>query len=131
MENSVYLVLRGLSIIALILTAVGLFSIIAYTVDSRMKEFGVRMALGAQPKNLHRLVMKRGLATAAGGVALGIAGALTLTRFMQSLLFETMPYDPLVYVAVALVLLAAAALACWLPARRAARVDVSKLLRTE
>jgi putative ABC transport system permease protein len=115
----------------LALAVVGLFSVIAYTVDSRMNEFGVRLALGAQPADLYRLVMKRGLMAAAVGVAVGIAGALVLTRFMQSLLFETTPYDPLVYVAVALLLLAAAALACLLPARQAARVDVARLLRTE
>ena len=89
------------------------------------------MALGARPADLHRLVMKHGLTTAAVGVAVGIAGALALTRFMQSLLFETAPYDPLVYAAVALVLLVAAAAACWLPALRAARVDIARLLRTE
>jgi putative ABC transport system permease protein len=89
------------------------------------------MALGAQPVDLHRLVMRHGLMTAGIGVAVGIAGALALTRFMQSLLFDTTPYDPLVYAAVALVLLAAAVLACWIPARRAARVDIARLLRTE
>jgi putative ABC transport system permease protein len=123
--------LKGLSGIALALAVVGLFSVISFTVSSRMKEFGVRLAMGAQPADLHRVVMKRGLATAAAGVVIGIAGALALTRFMQSLLFETTPYDPLVYAAVAFVLLAAAAAACWLPARRAARVDITKLLRTE
>ena len=96
-----------------------------------MNEFGVRLALGAQPVDLYRLVMQRGLTTAAIGISVGIAGALVLTRFMQSLLFETAPFDPLVYAAVALLLLAAAAVACWLPARRAARIDVAKLLRTE
>jgi len=130
-ERQAFTILKGLSVIALVLTVGGLFSVIAYTVDSRTKEFGVRMALGAQPADLHRLVMKHGLMTAGVGVAVGIAGALALTRFMQSLLFETAPYDPLVYAAVALVLLAAAGLACWIPARRAARVDIARLLRTE
>lgn len=130
-ERQAFTILKGLSVIALALAVVGLFSVITYTVDSRTREFGVRLALGAQPTDLHRLVMKRGLTTAAIGVAIGIGGALVLTRFMQSLLFETTPYDPLVYAAVALLLLAAAAAACWLPARRAARVDIAKLLRTE
>ena len=130
-ERQAFTILKVLSAIALALTVGGLFSVIAYTVDSRTKEFGVRMALGARPADLHRLVMTRGLATAGIGVAVGIAGALALTRFMQSLLFETTPYDPLVYAAVTLVLLAAAAAACWLPARRAARIDIAKLLRTE
>jgi putative ABC transport system permease protein len=130
-ERYAFTILKGLSVTALALAVVGLFSVIAYTVDSRMNEFGVRLALGAQPVDLYRLVMKRGLTTAAIGVAVGIAGALVLTRFMQSLLFETAPFDPLVYAAVALLLLAAAAAACWLPARRAARINVAKLLRTE
>jgi putative ABC transport system permease protein len=77
------------------------------------------------------LVLKRGLTTAAIGVVVGTAGALGLTRFMQSLLFETTPYDPLVYLAVGIVLLASAAAACWHPARRAAQVDITRLLRAE
>jgi ABC-type antimicrobial peptide transport system permease subunit len=130
-ERQAFTILKGLSVIALALAVVGLFSVITYAVDSRTREFGVRLALGAQPADLHRLVMKRGLTTAAIGVAVGIAGALVLTRFMQSLLFETTPYDPLVFAVVVLILLAAAAAACWLPARRSARVDIAKLLRTE
>ena len=96
-----------------------------------MNEFGVRLAMGAQPADLYRLVMKRGLMAAAIGIVLGIVGALALTRFMQSLLFETTPYDPMVFAAVAMLLLAATAAACWLPARRAGQVDVTKLLRAE
>jgi putative ABC transport system permease protein len=130
-ERYAFRILKVLTIVAFALAVAGLFAVIVHTVESRMKEFGVRLALGAQPANLHRLVMKRGLATAACGVAVGVAGALGLTRFMQSLLFETTPYDPLVYGAVAIILLAAAAAACWLPARRAARVDITRLLRAE
>lgn len=130
-ERYAFRILKVLTIVAFVLAVAGLFAVIGYTVESRMKEFGVRLALGAQPANLHRLVMKRGLTTAAVGVAVGIAGALGLTRFMQSLLFETTPYDPLVYAAVANILLVAAVAACWLPARRAARVDISRLLRAE
>ncbi|MGA2692896.1 MAG: FtsX-like permease family protein, partial [Opitutaceae bacterium] len=100
-------------------------------VDMRMREFGVRLALGAEPRDLHRLVMRRGLSTTLSGVGVGIVCALAMTRFMRSLLFDTTPYDPMVYTAVAVVLMAAAAAACWLPARRAARVDITKLLRDE
>jgi putative ABC transport system permease protein len=100
-------------------------------VDSRMNEFGVRLALGAQPADLYRLVVQRGLLAAAVGVLIGSAGALALTRLMRSLLFETTPYDPLVYAVVAVLLLSAATLACLLPARRAARFDVARLLRAE
>jgi len=130
-ERQAFRILKVLTIVAFALAVAGLFAVIVYTVESRMKEFGVRLALGAQPSNLHRLVMKRGLTTAACGVAVGVAGALGLTRFMQSLLFETTPYDPLVYAAVAAILLMAAVAACWLPARRAARVDITRLLRAE
>jgi len=130
-EKYAFRILKVLTIVAFALAVAGLFAVIVYTVESRMKEFGVRLALGAQPANLHRLVMKRGLTTATVGIAIGIAGALGLTRFMQSLLFETSPYDPLVYAAVAIILLAAAVAACWLPARRAARVDITRLLRAE
>ena len=130
-ERFALTVLKVLSVIALFLTVVGFFSVLAYTVDRRMNEFGVRLALGAQPKDLHRLVMKRGLMAATSGVLFGIVGALALTQFMQSLLFDTVPYDPLVYAAVALILLLAAVAACWLPARRAGRVDITRLLRAE
>jgi putative ABC transport system permease protein len=131
MEELTLSVLKVLSGIALVLAVVGLFSVLAYTVDRRMSEFGVRLALGATPRDLARLVLKRGIMLAGVGVAAGTAGALGLTRFLQSLLFETAPFDPLVYLAVAAVLLAAAAASCWIPARRAARVDVARLLRAE
>jgi putative ABC transport system permease protein len=113
------------------LTVVGLFSVIAYTVESRMTEFGVRVALGATPSDLNRIVMRRGLVAATTGIAIGAAGALGMTRFMQSMLFETAPYEPVVYLAVASVLLTAAVAACYLPARRAARLDVLSLLKSE
>ena len=124
-------ILKVLSGIALALTIVGLFSVLAYVVDRRMSEFGVRAALGATPADLTRLIMKRGVALVAVGIAAGVAGALGLTRFLRSLLYETPPYDPLVYSAVAAVLLVAAVAACWLPARRAAKVDVARLLKAE
>jgi putative ABC transport system permease protein len=131
LERFALSVLEVLSVIALFLTIVGLFSVLAYTVDRRMNEFGVRLALGAQPGDLHHLIMKRGVMAAASGIVLGVVGALALTRFMQSLLFETASYDPTVYAAVALLLLAAAVAACWLPARRATQVDITQLLRAE
>lgn len=130
-ENYACNILKGLSGIALGLTVVGLFSVIAYTVESRMTEFGVRVALGATPSDLNRLVMRRGLVATTRGIAIGAAGALGMTRFMQSMLFETAPYEPVVYVAVAFVLLTAAVAACYLPARRAARLDVASLLKSE
>jgi putative ABC transport system permease protein len=130
-ERFAFRMLKGLSAIALVLAVVGLFSVMVYAVNSRMKEFGVRLALGATPEDLHRLVLTRGLATAAIGIIAGTAAALGLTRFMQSLLFETTPSDPLVFVGVGAVMLAAAALACWLPARRATKVNPVEALRAE
>ncbi len=130
-ENLAYSMLKGVTPIACVLALAGLFSVLAYNVETRRKEFGVRLALGASPMNLHRLVLKRGVATAALGVVAGSLCSLGLTRFIQSLLFETAPYDVPVYVAVALTLLPAAAVACWLPARRAAKVDPVISLRAE
>lgn len=128
LANSVLTVLAGF---ALLLTVVGLFSVLAYTVDRRMNEFGVRLALGATRRNLVELVMKRGLALASAGLVAGLGGAVALSRFMQSMLFETSGNDPWVLGGVAPLLIAAAALACLLPARRAARTDVARLLRSE
>ena len=130
-ERYAFTILKGLSAVALILAVAGLFSVIVYSVDSRMREFGLRLALGATPVNLHRLVLKRGLTTAAIGIIAGTAAALGLTQFVQSLLFETVPYDPLVYTGVGAAMLAVAALACWLPARRATQVNPVEALRAE
>jgi putative ABC transport system permease protein len=130
-EHYAYNIMRGMAAIALILTVVGIFSVIAFTVDSRMTEFGVRLALGATPSELYSLVLRRGVAAAAIGVVIGVAGALALTRFMASMLYQTSSFDPIVYGAVAALLLVAAVAACWLPARRAARVDVISLLKSD
>jgi putative ABC transport system permease protein len=123
--------LKGLAGIAFGLTVVGLFSVVAYSVESRMNEFGVRIALGATSSDLRRLVLSRGLGAASLGLAIGIAAAFGLTRFMESLLFETKPFDPPVYLGVAIILVIASAAACWLPAQRASRVDVVRLLRAD
>jgi len=130
-EHVAYYILCGLTVIAVGLSVVGLFSVIAFAVSSRMKEFGVRLALGATPAHLRGLVLRRGITTAAVGVAIGIAIGLGVTRFMQSLLFETATYDPLVYAGVVVILLLAATAASWLPARRAASVNVSHLLKND
>jgi putative ABC transport system permease protein len=130
-EHYAYNILRGLAAIALTLTVVGLFSVITFTVDGRMTEFGVRLALGATPADLYLLVIRRGVASAAAGIAIGLAGALGLTRFMKGMLYGISSYDPLVYVTVAVLLLMASVGACWLPARRAAQIDVAKLLKSE
>jgi predicted permease len=128
-EHLALSVLRVLACIAILLTVVGLFSVLAYSVESRMPEFGVRMALGATPSNLIALVMRRGMALTGLGIAIGIGGALALTRFLQSLLFETRTYDPIVLGGVAALLLFSALSACALPALRASRPDVARLLK--
>jgi putative ABC transport system permease protein len=128
MANSVLKVLAG---IALLLTVVGLFSVLAYTVDRRLGEFGVRMAMGATPGDLMQLVMRRGVLLASAGIVLGLAGSIALTRYLQRLLFETSAQDPWVLAAVGGTLLITSVLACALPARRAAKVDITRLLRSE
>jgi putative ABC transport system permease protein len=96
-----------------------------------MREMGVRVALGATSGDLKRLVLGQGFVAAGLGLAVGTAAAAGLARFMQSLLFETVPYDPTVYLVVAVVLVVATLVACWMPARRASRVDVVRLLRAD
>ena len=116
---------------ALLLATIGLYGVMAYTVAQRTSEFGVRMALGAQGRDVLRLVFAEGARLAATGLALGAAGALLLTGFMSSLLFGVNARDPLAFAAVAAVLALVAALACLLPARRATRVDPIVALRSD
>ncbi len=130
-ERFVKSVLQVLSGMALGLATVGLFSVLAYAVSCRMGEFGIRMALGATAHDLVRLVVRRGLLLAAGGVLLGLAGAVALVRYLQSLLYETAPHDPAVLALVSGLLLATAGLACAWPARRATKANVAALLRRE
>jgi predicted permease len=130
-EHLAMSVLKVLAGIAIFLTVVGMFSVLAYTVDRRMAEFGIRMALGASPANLVALVMKRGLLLTLLGIVVGIGGAMALARFLQSLLFETPPYDPVVIGAVACLLALSATGACILPAVRASKPDLIRLLKSD
>lgn len=130
-ERYTMLVLQVLSAVALVLATLGLFAVMAFAVAQRQREFGLRMALGAAPADLLRSVMGRGLSLASLGLGLGLGTAWGLTRFLQSVLFETSPHDPSTMIAVALVLLVVASLACWLPAQRAAKVDPAVALRSE
>ncbi len=130
-ERYTLLVLQTLASLALTLAALGLFAVIAYSVAQRQREFGVRAALGAAPGQLLRLVLGEGVRVVALGLAIGFAAAWGLTRFLQSVLFDTSATDATTFAAVAAILLVAAVAACWLPARRAARVDVARLLRAE
>jgi putative ABC transport system permease protein len=131
MERYASAVLNGLSSVALIMAAIGFFSALACTVDMRMSEFGVRLALGATPWGIAAMVMRRGLFLAGIGVVLGALCAFGLTRFMRSMLFETASFEPGAYFAAALVLFLVALLTCWIPARRAADSDVAGLLRAQ
>lgn len=116
---------------ALMLASVGIYGVITYRVASRTHEIGIRMALGAQRRDVLRLVVGQGMILAVISVALGILAALGLTRFLSSLLFGVKPTDPLTFIAVAVVLLAVALLACYIPARRAANIDPMVALRHE
>jgi putative ABC transport system permease protein len=116
---------------ALLLAVAGLYGVMAYSVSRRTGELGTRIALGATPANVLRLVLRQGLVTALIGVAIGIGGAFVLTRTLRSFLFGLSPTDPVTFAAVALLLVFVALLACYFPARRASEVDPIEALRYE
>jgi putative ABC transport system permease protein len=115
--------------VALALSAIGIYGVLAFGVAQRTREFGIRQALGAEPRSILSLVIGQGMRTAGIGVVLGLAGALALTRYLQSLLFGVGAYDVPVYFAVTALLLGVALAACYLPARRAIRVAPTVALR--
>ena len=125
----VMLAIAGL--MALVLGIVGIYGVIAYSVSQRTREIGIRLALGANPGTLKRMFVRHALALAAIGCVIGLAAATGLTRLMASLLFGVSALDPATYLAVPLVLLCAAVVSSYLPARRAAAVDPTEALRSE
>jgi len=124
-------ILAVFSIVAIVLAAVGLYGVSSHSVTERTREIGVRMALGAERRQVLRLFVRQGLTTALAGTVAGLGGALLLARWLETLLFGVTPTDPPTLAAVSLLLLAVAAAACYIPARRAARTDPLIALRTE
>src|SRR6185312_7961133 len=123
--------LSAFGAVALLLAAAGVFGVVSYSVASRTREFGVRASLGATPGDLSKMVLREGLVLACSGLAVGLAAALGLTRFLKGQLYGVAAYDPVTLVVSIVVLLAIALFACYLPARRAMRVDPVVALRHE
>jgi ABC-type antimicrobial peptide transport system permease subunit len=117
--------------LSLLLACIGLYGLLSYEVARRTREIGVRMALGARPSDVLRFIVGQGIALSAAGAVLGILGALAVTHYLASLLYGVRPFDPLTFLSVALLLGFVALAACYIPARRASRVDPMVALRYE
>jgi ABC-type antimicrobial peptide transport system permease subunit len=122
---------EAFGIVALLLAATGIYGVLAGSVAERTREIGVRLALSASPRAILALVIRQGMTLVAFGLAIGLGGAAAASRSIAALLYGVSPLDPLTYAGVIALLGAVSAFACWVPARRAARVDPSISLRTE
>jgi putative ABC transport system permease protein len=123
--------LGGFAALALVLAAVGIYGVMAFTVGQRTREIGIRMALGARPQSVIQLVLRQALMLAACGVVFGGAAAVLVSRLISKMLFEVRPTDPLTYVGIAALLALTAAVAAWRPAHKASAVDPIVALRAE
>jgi putative ABC transport system permease protein len=123
--------LGAFAIFAVFLAAIGIYGVMAYSVHQRVREVAIRMALGAEPRDVLWMILSRGLVLAATGLVFGLIGAFALTRLLGTLLYRVRPSDPATFVGVTLALLAVALAASWIPARRAMRVDPMVALRYE
>jgi ABC-type antimicrobial peptide transport system permease subunit len=130
-RRGITLLLGVFSAFALLLAAVGLYGVLSYDVSQRTREIGIRGAIGASHGQIIGLILRQGLWKTGVGLAAGLVGAFFLSRYLSSLLFEVTSADPASYCAVLLLLTGVALLACWLPARRAAKVDPIIALRAE
>src|SRR5262245_23944340 len=117
--------------VALILASVGIYGVMSYAVAQRTQEIGIRMALGAQARDVLKIVMREGMTLALIGIAIGLLAAFVMTRWMETMLFDVRPADPLTYTIIAAVLALVTLIACWIPARRATKVDPLVALRDE